>query len=349
MTWAWPTPQEKEDESAHFMTKSLDDKYPTHLPIPSITPVGIGHNPIVSEDMPYHTPDSLLPHESDHRSRWSLQTTLVTSTSQNIAWPENSSASYTTPTPLASDGYPLPSVTNANGHSNHPNDHFEARPKPPVAVAVILPVAILAIIGAVVFICLRKRRKQKQIAAIRAKTEEMRSRSLPTTQAYVTSPLPTAQPSSRSTPLNGLSPTMPMSPQPVILGPILGSNNNYFTGIDTFDIVSVQSHERSGLGDPFADSNSIQDEPPPPYYPRSIIPMTRNTSSHEPYSLPVSSSQTELIGVPEQATQSPFDDPRNDDEISDVSGYVSRRTGDNMSTVSDLSYQHDSVVRRQNI
>jgi hypothetical protein len=336
------------DDFPHFMTESVADGLHSSLSTASVTP--IGHNPIVTDDhdLPYPTQDPFPAYESGYNSKPSSSTTLRTSTLRNTAWPENPGSSSTSPTPLPPDQHSLPSSTGANGQGTYPQDEVKSRHGPPIAIAAILPIAVLAIIGAVVFICMRRRRKQKQTAAAQVLVEEMKSKTPTTTQAYVASPLPPPRPLSRSTPVTNIGPATPASPQPVILGPILGSNNNYFTGIDTSDIMSVRSNGRTGLGDPSADSNSLQDEPPPPYYPRSIAPLSRDTSLRVPQPPPAASSQTELLGVQGQV-RSPFDDPRDDDEVSDVSGPTSRRNRDDLSTVSDMSYQQDPVVGRRNV
>jgi hypothetical protein len=186
----------------------------------------------------------------------------------------------------------------------------------------------------------------------------MKARPQPTVQPFLaTSPV---QPSYTAPPSHPPPPASPASPQPVILGPIAPtSNGTYYTGIDTSDIVSMNDrpeNDRTGLGNPFADTSSLNEEPPPPYRPRSLAPsaLSRDTSvrtSVAPLSrntslrAPPGHSQTNLIDHPER---SPFADP-DDDAVSDVSGPTAGRHQDTLSIVSDLSYQEEPTNTRQSI
>lgn len=208
----------------------------------------------------------------------------------------------------------------------------------------VAPLAVLAIIGALVFFCLRKRRRQQQ-SFPRAQDQEMRERS-PSAQPYMAPPpLSSAAPLPQPLSPANISPATPTAPEPVILGPITSSSNNYFTGIDTSDVMSVRSNERTGLGNPFADDQGLDDEPPPPYYPSSVPSLSRGSSVRidaPPRSI---SSQTELISDRPTPVRSPFEDP-SEDAVSEISVHDARREGDALSVVSDLSYQHDPIVRR---
>ncbi|KAF2795348.1 hypothetical protein K505DRAFT_324091 [Melanomma pulvis-pyrius CBS 109.77] len=212
------------------------------------------------------------------------------------------------------------------------------------AVAGVGTVVMLAIIGFFVFFCLRKRKRQRQQQASQAQMQEIKARTQPLMRAQMgTSPAYTQYAAPPSHP----APAALATPQPVILGPIVpGSNGAYYTGIDTSDVMSV--HDRNGLGNPFADGDSLNDEPPPPYRPRSLAPMSRNTSLRAPPPAPAITSRTNLIGNHDQSLRSPFADPRDDDAISDISG-PTRRNYDGISVVSDMSYQEDPVVIRPNV
>ncbi|KAF2683728.1 hypothetical protein K458DRAFT_418705 [Lentithecium fluviatile CBS 122367] len=350
MTWDWQNAKEKEeegDDSSHSLTGG-DDK--TSYPATSVTP--IRHNSIVTDsDYIYPTRESVPNFWTGYGSQqWGPSYTFSTSVSRLSALPDNTSSP--TPTPLPTDEDTAPSSTSSSGYGTYPHHGSDSKQGPPIAVAAIVPIAALVIVGAAIFFCMRRRKKQKQIAAAQAQLQEMKSRGPSTVQPYVASPIspiPPARPLSRPIPPTNMSPTTPTTPQPVILGPISGSNNNYFTGIDTSDIMSLRSNERTGLGDPFADGNSLNEEPPPPYYPCSVAPLSRDTSLRVPQSPPAATSQTELIDARGQPVRSPFADPMDGDVVSEVSGPTSRQNRDDMSAVSDLSYQQDPVVGRSNV
>ncbi|KAF2033984.1 hypothetical protein EK21DRAFT_85790 [Setomelanomma holmii] len=219
-----------------------------------------------------------------------------------------------------------------------------------VVGAVIGPIAALTVIGMLVFFCMRKRKRRAQSAAAQQRVQEMKMQPQPqsTVQPYMAPP---SGPSPQYSPTDShpLPLSSPVVPHPVILGPIpSGSNGAYFTGIDTSDVVSMTSasHLRPTPVNPFNDNESLV-EPPPPYRPRSAAPPSLTNSSRQS-SLrasiaPPTTSRTHLI------ERSPFDDPVEDDAISDLSGPTAGRYEENMSAVSDLSYQQDPVVNRPSL
>ncbi|KAF2828181.1 hypothetical protein CC86DRAFT_369306 [Ophiobolus disseminans] len=146
-----------------------------------------------------------------------------------------------------------------------------------------------------------------------------------------------------------MPPPNPSAPPPVILGPIpSGANGAYFTGIDTSDVVSMTSASnlRHGPANHLSDNDSLA-EPPPPYRPRSVAPPSfTNSSRHSSFRAsvaPPTTSRTRLI------ERSPFEDPEDDDVVSELSGPTARLSEDAMSAVSDISYQNDPVVNRSSI
>ena len=332
----------------------MDDN-PEGFPTVSIT--GIGHNPVVTDTdliiiIPVPTSGAISSDLPNYTPNWppSLPTTLSTLTTSNGAIPENSASHSTPPSSISPNGNTNAQATGGDGYDSYSHER-DSPHRPPIAAIAMVPIVLLAIVGGLIFFCMRKRRKQRQIAAAQAQAQEMKARS-PTVQAYVASPLPPTRPLSRSTIPTSPSPVSPTAPQPVILGPISGSNNNYFTGIDTSDIMSVRSNERTGLGNPFADSNSLNEEPPPPYYARSIAPLSRDTSLRVSQPPPPGWSPTQRLGAGSQPARSPFDDPVEDDAVSDVSGPTSRHDRENrddVSAVSDLSYQQNPVVGRPTV
>jgi hypothetical protein len=219
------------------------------------------------------------------------------------------------------------------------------------AAAAITPIVVLAMVGAIVFLCMRKRKRQRvELAAVQTKGEEMKlhGRSPPISQAYMASPS-NASPQYTSTGNHSPLPPDPALLHPIILGPISsGTNGAYFTGIDTSDVISMTSANdmRPGPPNPFSDNDSLA-EPPPPYRPRSTAPPSLTNSSRQSSFrasvAPPATSRTHLI------ERSPFEDPFEDDAISDLSGPTAGQGDDAMSAVSDLSYQNDPVVNRSSI
>lgn len=201
--------------------------------------------------------------------------------------------------------------------------------------AVLLPLISLAILGVILFFYLRRRRRQKAQAQVREKTQTSGNYPRP---HYVVPPV-------LSPPAGSL-----VAPQPVILGPIVsGSNGAYYTGIDTSDVVSM--HDTNGTNNPFVDQSDPHDEAPPPYRPRSIAAtISRNTSLRQ--TPPAALSETNLMAAHGQIPRSPFADPH-DDAISEFSEPTRRRFGrrneDELSVVSDLSYQQEPVIVRPTV
>ncbi|CAI9632698.1 unnamed protein product [Alternaria burnsii] len=208
---------------------------------------------------------------------------------------------------------------------------------PMYAAAAVIPIVVLAIIGGVALVCLRKRKRRKAEAiAAQSVAQEMKMQPQPNVRPYIAPPPPGSPPPpaisvSRSPPNHLLPPTSTSSAfQPIILGPIGSDSSNgaYLTGIDTSDMVSITSNTHRPVDNPFSDNNSLT-EPPPPYRPHSAAPPSFTTNSRHS-SLRVGDSQTRLI------EGDPFGDP-DDDSISDLSGPTQGRDG--TSVVSDLSYQ----------
>jgi hypothetical protein len=245
---------------------------------------------------------------------------------------------------VAPSGNPFPSIEGGSTSDTERKEHLNQGPV--YAAAGAVPVVVIAIIAIIVFFCMRKRRKQRRLAAAQSQVvPEMKARQ-PTVNAYMAPAIPASRAPSYTAPTHNMQ--RPTSLPPVILGPIsAGSNGNYMTGIDTSDVMSTRN-ERTGLGDPFADGNSLHEEPPPPYKPRSLA--SRNSSLKIPRSSMSVSSQRSRHSSHRhtfQPVQNPFEDPHEDDVVSDLSGPTLHRNSDNMSVVSDLSYQQDPQAGRR--
>lgn len=149
-------------------------------------------------------------------------------------------------------------------------------------------------------------------------------------------------------PLTSLAPTSSAGTgtPPVILSTTM--NDAYYTGIDTSDHISLNDQRSEASVDTFGE------EPPPPYRPRSVPPisretsvrtsMCRNTSVRSSRHDPMSGSNLMRRSVD---VRSPFDDPEDsdDDNLSQISTIRSlpRRDTDRLSVVSDISYQEESM------
>lgn len=249
----------------------------------------------------------------------------------------------------AQGGSPSAVPTIEGGAMDGPGEMYRTNRAAIYTAAGVVPVVVLGIVGALIFFCLRKRKKQRQISQAQAQIEEKAKFEQPSVQAYRAPVEPVPMPVSRSpwyTSVSGDAPA-PAAPSPVILGPIsAGSNGNYMTGIDTSDVLSTRN-DRTGLGDPFADGNSLLEEPPPPYKPRSLNSRNNSIRMHRSSLSRSSQSSAPSYATRVKSLRNPFEDPKEDDDaVSQLSGSMLNRNHDDMSVVSDLSYQQDPHVGR---
>jgi hypothetical protein len=162
-------------------------------------------------------------------------------------------------------------------------------------------------------------------------------------RAYMT---PVAPPPAAAAPLTTTSSASPTSSQPVLLSTAMGGT--YYTGIDTSDHISLTDQRSQASADTFGE------EPPPPYRPRSVPPISRETSVRTMTpgrNSSVRSSRYDPMSTTglmrrSQEVRSPFDDPESSDDedaISQISTIRSlpRREADRLSVVSDVSYQEE--------
>lgn len=355
-TWVTWTTEEDEDSfpSATSITSIPDDlsmgdypPMPTEIPVEETsfdygtaftrTPQNLPWSSELYPDTPWPGRPSPTP-----ASAWTFST--VTKQTPDLEnW--NTATSSGTPTLVASYERSSPSATASGAYGNRgpgPWTKNHANNGPMYAVAAIIPVVVLAIIGCIFFVCLRKRKRARRHAAeAKAASQEMKMRTQHTAQPYMA---PRASLPQYHAVVSQMPPTStPSQMQPVILGPISSSSNGaYLTGLDTSDVVSVTSDNLRPV-DPFADNSSLA-EPPPPYRPRSVAPpsfvSTSRQSSVRTSAPPPTTSRTHLI------ERSPFDDPQDDEAVSELSGPTVGRGEDTLSIVSDLSYQRDPVVGR---
>lgn len=271
---------------------------------------------------------------------------------------QTSSSYYKTssPTPLStgstSSQLPIPIAAQPENGEHH------GRPPIPalVAMGIIIPSLLILLCACAFLYCVRQRKRKtvapgEEIAAARM-VPEMKDTgvgggpNMLSTRAVgpisasgaVASPLPS--PTSTTSTATGTP--------PVILSTTM--NDAYYTGIDTSDHISLTDQRSEASADTFGE------EPPPPYRPRSVPPisretsmrnsMCRNTSVRSNRNDPMSGSN--LMGTHVRRSvdvRSPFDDPEDsdDDNISQISTIRSlpRRDTDRLSVVSDMSYQEE--------
>jgi hypothetical protein len=257
----------------------------------------------------------------------------------------------------------LPSATPGNSNQPPPAKpwEYEQRHGPPVtfiAMGIVIPLLIILFALAMFFWYRRYKRNQRaneeNIATVMAATQSKGTQPnmVQTAMPYIHTPgAPRAAaavvPSPTST---TASPTSNVD-QPVILTTTM--NNTYYTGIDTSDHISL-SDQRSQTS-----AESIHgEEPPPPYRPRSVPPISRETSlrqavlgrnssvrsaRHDPM------SGAGLIRRSDEV-RSPFDDPESsdDDALSQISTIRSypRHQSDRLSVVSDMSEEDNEQSTR---
>ena len=267
-----------------------------------------------------------------------LESSLLTTTPTTVATSTQTPAQ---PPPGPLGGRP-PDGDLSKGSTNH---------APLYAVAAVVPIVVLGILGFAAFLCLRRRKKRNMDAAsieavakeLKLEPDEPKVLERQTVRRYMAPPPPAVLPSEEwDRPPSELRPTSIWSQNhPVILGPIgSGSNGAYFTGMDTSDMVSITSNSHRPA-DPFADNSSFA-EPPPPYRPHSAAPpsfMSTSRQSSLRMSMARANSRARFV------TRSPFEDPV-DDAVSDLSGPTIERDNDSMSAISRLSYQREPTMGR---
>lgn len=262
---------------------------------------------------------------------------------------------------------PFTQVTNAStknsaaatsSSSSGTGSEFQGKPPhrgPPfqaiIAMSIVIPTIIIALsLCAFYFLCIRRKRKTSRdqevpVMAAARRVPEMKDTGvgggpvMPGTR--VVTPVSTGSGTTSSSAMT--SSAGPATP-PVILSTTM--NDAYYTGIDTSDHISLSDQRSEASADTFGE------EPPPPYRPRSVPPISRETSVRDSMCRdtsvrssrhdPMSGSNLMRRSVD---VRSPFDDPEDsdDDNLSQISTIRSlpRRDTDRLSVVSDMSYQEE--------
>jgi hypothetical protein len=265
----------------------------------------------------------------------------------------------TTVTPFADQAGAVTSSTYGSHHSSNAGNpfngpDFEHVPPPHslssgvmAAAGVIATLVFIALlIGLCCFLCRRSRKSKLRAAhteaglvAGRQMTEAHESRGVDAQPYAKPKPKPTAcsPPSSAinasSSSSSSSSSSVPLAQQSVPqLAPVILSTNmdhSYLTGIDTSDHIS--------LADNHSTRSTDTDEPPPPYRPRSVPPISRESSVHIANGMLPNYRPGNRVSITEESIQNPFNDP--DEALSELAEEDLRN--DHFSVVSDLSYQYE--------
>lgn len=237
-----------------------------------------------------------------------------------------------------------------NGGVTQPPDSSHGDPGgPPLGIVVasaLIPAVVIALAAFAIFLLLR-RRKQRRDAEDAPEMKLRLSEDFPSSgppeqtpppPAPTPAPAPALAPRPQTPPI-AVTPIPP--PPPVIISAINPAGNSaYFTGIDTSEALSVRTNSvRSGPGRAgFMLDGEFHEEPPPPYRPRSVPPISRDSSMR--------------TNCHADCPVNPFADPSDDDDNGSIMSGVamdpySRRTDDHLSVVSDLSYQMEPAAVHQ--
>jgi len=268
--------------------------------------------------------------------------------------------------PLAEQtGYSSTPTPKPGGRKFDQDDHHGLSSGVIAAAGVIATIIfILVLLGLCVFLCRRSKKTRERAARQQEVTSaqqmmamksgnssnvvDVRTYTMPTIQTPTSSNQ--SAPISTTSPLSASPSSLPSSqrsaPQvpPVILSTSMG--HSYFTGIDTSDHIS--------LADNRSTSNTIDsDEPPPPYRPRSVPPLSRECSVHIANGMVPNYRPGAAISPMEESIQNPFDDPEGD--VSDLEDESPRHLNnisipdDHLSIVSDISYQQEPATTRSSV
>ncbi|KKY15140.1 hypothetical protein UCDDS831_g07866 [Diplodia seriata] len=144
------------------------------------------------------------------------------------------------------------------------------------------------------------------------------------------------------------------------------NNASYFTGIDTSEALSIRTNSVRSSGPQqrpagFMLDGEFHEEPPPPYRPRSVPPISRDSSMRTTaaanYRSAADCASLQLAHHGDSSPRhvvNPFADP-SDDSVSIMSSEVPMNPfardedDDRLSVVSDLSYQREPTTVHQGV
>jgi hypothetical protein len=293
---------------------------------------------------PYTVTDWVNPETMHHRQP--VTVSVVSTVTVNNASPVMTSLGYLEGNPPTSTSMP----DHSGGGPMGPPQHHNMSTGILVAIGLVGTSVFIVLLVSLCCYLLRKARKTKRVAG-NAEMGDVGNRPMVTSnnllplrnslplknaQAYMkppSGPSPSTSTSSSASPITPISNTQA---PPIILSTTVG--HSYLTGIDTSDHISL------------ADNRSTQsqdmDEPPPPYRPRSIAPISRECSVHIANGMLPNYRQGASIPATEESIHNPFEDPE-DGGISDLEDDAEAHhlpEHDHLSVVSDLSYQQEPTT-----
>lgn len=285
-----------------------------------------------------------------------------------------------TPQPSSYGFYPSSSSNYGSYPSGNPNqdpyadnmnnNHPAGLPPWLLVAVVVIPLIIVGVSAVALYLIIRARRRQREAAAAMPEMKDLTPTRPRDERAYIRPPSAEPPPTitvASSTPSGSeaRSPTAAAPPtqrqsQPVILSTTM--DQAYYTGLDTADHLSLSDARSQISQDPYDG-----DEPPPPYRPRSVPPISRDASVRTSHTQRTSSiarrnqsndpsTQYLMSGARRSHDlRSPFEDPEDEDDAASAVSEVTIRPQrhaqqqDRLSVVSDLSYQDEPVVGRSSI
>jgi hypothetical protein len=300
--------------------------------------------PLPSADTTLHRENDPSATKSIDMSKYGLPASTSASTTSKTTgydasgWPESQDIHKTTPqTSSTLSGFGFAKPTSGSDQQSQPlnQDQPDKGPHIPIGAVVAIPLVVI-VVAIILFFTWRKRRQNRRRRL--GLTREMKQRGpedgLPQYTADPLIPPPTIPaPPTISTSLTpsttGGAPSTTAATagsdpnQPVILNTNMGGA--YLTGLDTSDALSIHSGQPNNRMSLDARSMVSSDDPPPPYRPRSVPPISRETS------LRVSNGNTTTIPLSQLAPLSehnlsrvrldessglnnPFADPDSDDD-----------------------------------
>jgi len=255
--------------------------------------------------------------------------------------------------------------------SVRPNKPYEATQTPnfiphggrniPAAVvgaagAISTLVILLIMAGICLMFCRRsrKRRLANQRGGQTAEMTQTRSNNneFAEARAYIRPPS-TEPPSTFMTPSttgSSSNQNLTMPEPPVLLSTTM--DQSYYTGIDTSDNLSMVDSRRMSVATAAPGYTASISEPPPPYRPRSVV--SRESSMRMSVAPPSYGPRLSIRSSNLNIVRSPFDDPEEDSPVSEIAPSPTIeasqvRDMEEMSDVSELSYQEDPVEARSTV
>lgn len=310
--------------------------------------------------------------ETPQANAISQSTASLTPTAQAQTFPyqsyTSSSSLYTGPYASGNpNSNPDPMQAGAGGHNDGSN-----LPGWLMGTVIIIPLIIVGISAVALFLIIRARRRQRAAAGAMPEMKDLAPGRPRDERAYIRPPssepptitVGTSTPSEARNPTTDTNtpPTQRQS-QPVILSTTM--DQAYYTGLDTADHISLSDVRSQTSVEPYEEG----DEPPPPYRPRSVPPISRDASVRTSRTARTSStarrnrnnstdqsSQLLISGIRRSHDlRSPFEDPEDEDDAASAISEVTIRPqrhaaqGDRLSVVSDLSYQEEPTIPRSSL